>query len=74
MNMEDIFTQGEKVYQFKNYRNIPNDSRSTSKNQRKKCEIGLHEFMESPFEGINEDGFSYKKWACKHCGLFMDSR
>ena len=50
------------------------DSRTPSKTRLKKCEKGLHEYKESPFTGVNEGGFSYKKWACIHCGSFMHNR
>ena len=71
--MEDILKQGEKVYEYKNYRNIPEDTRFPSKSRLKKCDKGLHEFVETHRDIVVERIY-VKRWACKHCGLFMDSR
>ena len=40
---ENILSQGNDVYQFKNYHFL--DSRSPSKSRLKKCEKGLHETL-----------------------------
>jgi len=72
--MENILRQGEKAYEYKNYRNIPEDTRFPSKSRLKKCKKGLHEFIKKPFTNIDKNTISTEQWACKHCGLYMDSR
>jgi hypothetical protein len=69
--MEDILKQGENVYQFKNYYHL--DTRSPSKTRLKKCEKGLHEFLETP-QDIADGNMFVPKWACKHCGTYMHER
>lgn len=68
---ENILSQGNDVYQFKNYHFL--DSRSPSKSRLKKCEKGLHEFQETQFT-TTENSIVKKQWFCKHCGTSMHNR
>ena len=45
-----------------------------SKNQERKCEKGIHDFIKTNFKEKNSLGFYQNKWTCKHCGTFIDNR
>ncbi len=56
---------------FNNYRK---NSPKISKTRLKKCDKGLHEFIKTASTVIDKHTISSENWACKHCGLLMNSR
>lgn len=66
---EKINEQDDYVYKYINPYRLSSNNTKTSKNQLKKCEKGIHEFIKTNFTEKN-----IKKWSCRNCGVFMDNR
>lgn len=56
---------------FNDYRK---QSPKISKSRLKKCDKGLHEFIKTVSTTIDKQTGLRENWACKHCGLLMNSR